>query len=118
MKLLFDENLSPDLPGLLHDLPGLLHDLYPGSEHVNSLTFPGERDPDQEIWEHAADYDFVATTKDKDFLQKSRSFGAPPKLIMVRLGNTPTARVEAALRSNYDALQRFYTTTDPIFYLL
>ena len=108
MKLLFDENLSPDLPHLLRDL-------YPGSEHVYNLNFTGKRD--LVVWGHAADYDFVVTSKDKDFLTLSERFGFPPKLILVKSGNAHTSRVESDLRSNYEELQGFYFSDEPVFYL-
>ncbi|MBV9657603.1 MAG: DUF5615 family PIN-like protein [Verrucomicrobia bacterium] len=50
MKLLFDQNLSPRLPGLLSDL-------YPDSVHVRNI---GLRDAsDTVIWSHAQEHGFV-----------------------------------------------------------
>ena len=109
MKLLFDENLDDKLPHLLRDL-------YPGSAHVYSLKLTGGGD-DRLIWDHAADFDFVVTSKDKDFLDLSARFGAPPKLILVTLGNAATSRVESDLRTNYGALQEFASSNAPVFYL-
>jgi predicted nuclease of predicted toxin-antitoxin system len=46
---------------------------------------------------------------DEDFHQLSFLYGAPPKVVWVRLGNGPTADIEHALRrhltdvSNFDA---------------
>ncbi len=95
MKLLFDENLSPQLPRLLSDL-------YPGSAHVVALGFG--RAGDSRIWQYAKDFDFMITTKDTDFLELSQSWGHPPKLVLVEFGNQPTWVVEADLRNNYDRL--------------
>jgi predicted nuclease of predicted toxin-antitoxin system len=44
MKLLFDENLSPRLPGLLEAL-------FPASAHVRDCAMLGF--PDEEVWEYA-----------------------------------------------------------------
>jgi len=55
MKLLFDENLSPQLPRLLSDL-------YPGSAHVAASGFV--RTGDLGIWRYAKEFDFIVTTKD------------------------------------------------------
>ena len=108
MKLLFDEHLDDKLPHLLRDL-------YPGSAHVYSLKFTGKRD--RLIWDHAAAFDFVVTSKDTDFLALSERFGAPPKLILVTSGNAATSRVEADLRTSYEALQEFSCSDTPVFYL-
>ena len=97
------------------DLPYLLRDLYPGSEHIHNLEFTRTRD--LVIWGHDAVFDFVVTTKDKDFLVLSERFGYPPKLILVQSGNQHTSRVEADLRSNYDKLQQFHRDDEPVFYL-
>jgi predicted nuclease of predicted toxin-antitoxin system len=58
MKLLFDQNLSPRLPGLLADL-------YPDSAHIREL---GMRDStDTEIWEYAKANGFAIVSKDSTF---------------------------------------------------
>jgi len=58
MKLLFDENLSPKLPGLLVAK-------FPGSQHVRELGLKGRTD--EEIWRYAGDNGFAIVSKDKDF---------------------------------------------------
>jgi len=60
VRLLFDENLSPDLPKLVAGI-------YPSSAHVREVgLFGGD---DVAIWRFAADEDFVLVTKDNDFLE-------------------------------------------------
>jgi predicted nuclease of predicted toxin-antitoxin system len=78
MKLLFDENLSPKLPRLLHTQ-------FPGSVHVRDCGLKGRGD--QAIWEYARDNGFTLVSKDDDFYQRSLSLGAPPKLVWLRVGN-------------------------------
>ena len=98
MKLLFDENLSPRLVGLLADL-------FPGSTHVRDVGLKTASDP--EVWAFAGAEHFVIVSKDADFRQRSILFGSPPKVIGVLLGNCPTARVETVLRTSAALLARF-----------
>lgn len=91
MKLLFDENLSPQLPRLLQDL-------YPESRHARRDLNLGR---DYGIWDYAKDYDFYIVTKDGDFKDLSNRYGQPPKVILIRLGNGPVEKVAALLRECY-----------------
>ena len=79
MKLLFDQNLS-------HRLPRLLADLFPGSVHVRSLAL--DQASDDEIWEFAKAKDFCIVTQDSDFAERSRLYGAPPKVVWLRCSNS------------------------------
>jgi predicted nuclease of predicted toxin-antitoxin system len=78
MKLLFDENLS-------HKLPGLVVGTFPGSEHIRNLGLKGRTD--EEIWEYAKTNNFTIVSKDKDFYQRALLFGSPPKFVWLCLGN-------------------------------
>jgi predicted nuclease of predicted toxin-antitoxin system len=68
VKLLFDENLS-------RPLVGLLADLYPGSEHA--VTSGLERADDLILWRYAAAHGLTLVSKDWDFLQLSTVRGHP-----------------------------------------
>jgi len=70
VKLLFDENLSPQLVEALADL-------HPGSQHVHDHGL-GASD-DREVWEYAKSHGFAVVTKDLDFYNRSMRAGAPPK---------------------------------------
>ena len=72
MKLLFDQNLS-------RKLVSRLADIFPGSSHVRFHGLP-EAD-DGEIWEFARVQAFCIVTQDADFADRSRLYGAPPKVI-------------------------------------
>lgn len=98
MKLLFDQNLSPRLPGLLADL-------YPASTHVIPLGL--DEAEDIEIWEYARAQGFVIVSKDSDFQARSQLLGAPPKVIWVRLGNCTRTAVEKLLRDYSTAIHTF-----------
>ncbi len=98
MRLLFDQNLSPQLPRLLSDL-------YPGSVHVREV---GMREADDsEIWSYALRNDFVIVSKDSDFQQQSLLFGPPPKFVWLRMGNCSTGDVFEVIRKFADAIDLF-----------
>lgn len=98
MKLLFDENLS-------FRLPGALSDLYPGSAHIRELGLLGAED--RQIWEYAAAQGFLLVSKDADFYQRSLLYGAPPKVLWLRVGNAPTSAIAALLRERYVTIRHF-----------
>ena len=75
MKLLFDQNLSLQLPRLLADI-------YAESVHVKEV---GLRDAgDLEIWQYAKVQGCAIVSKDSDFQQRSLLHGAPPKFNWLR----------------------------------
>lgn len=78
MRLLFDENLSPNLPRLVLAA-------FPRSEHVRVIGLKGRTDED--IWDYARVNGFTIISKDKDFYQRALFYGPPPKFIWLRLGN-------------------------------
>jgi predicted nuclease of predicted toxin-antitoxin system len=82
VKLLLDENLSDRVVGWLRDI-------YPDSAHVKQYGLT--RSSDEAIWTYAKENGFVLVSKDWDFHQRSLMHGAPPKLILLRVGNCPTA---------------------------
>jgi predicted nuclease of predicted toxin-antitoxin system len=92
LKLLFDANLSPKLVKRLADL--FPESLYVFETGLASLT------SDQEIWDYAGTNGFTIVTADSDFLEISRSQGAPPRLVRLEKCDYRTARVEDLLRRN------------------
>lgn len=90
MKLLFDENLSDRLVGLLAGL-------FPGSCHVKHVGLM-EAD-DEAVWTFARANGFTLVTKDRDFQQLSALLGAPPKVLWLRLGNCSTERLAECLQA-------------------
>ena len=91
MKLLFDQNLS-------HRLPTRLSDLFPYSQHVRTAAL--DRAADSKIWEYATIHGFCIITQDSDFTERSRLYGAPPKVVWLRCGNSTPQQVESILRRN------------------
>jgi predicted nuclease of predicted toxin-antitoxin system len=89
MKLLFDQNLSSTLVRNLSDL-------FPDSIHVKNIGMA--KVDDQVVWTFAKENGFTIVSKDSDFQQLSLFFGAPPKVIWLRVGNCPTNRIEKLIR--------------------
>lgn len=109
MRLLFDENLSPQLVGRLTDL-------YPGSQHVRDVGLA--RGEDEAVWSYAKDNGFFIVSKDADFRQRSFFLAAPPKVIWIRRGNCTTADIEAILRQHHSDLLSFEGETEGTFFAL
>jgi predicted nuclease of predicted toxin-antitoxin system len=103
MKLLFDENLSPQLPNRLRNL-------FPNSLHVRDVGMKATSDPI--VWNYAKDNDLMIVSKDADMHDLSLVFGNPPKVIWVRLGNCSTSQVENLLRRDFDVIRAFYEDKD------
>jgi len=99
MKLLFDENLS-------HKLVGLLDNLFPNSIHVRDVGLKAADDP--LVWEYAKNNNLILVSKDADMHQRSFMFGHPPKVIWIRLGNCSTAEVERLIRRHFEAIKAFH----------
>jgi predicted nuclease of predicted toxin-antitoxin system len=109
VKLLFDENLSPDLAGLVRDE-------YPNSTHVRDVGLRGA--PDRRIWEHARDNGFVIVSKDDDFRQRSLLEGTPPKVVWLQVGNAGTAAIAEVLREQAPRLHRFADEDESAFLIV
>ena len=92
MRFLFDQNLSPKLVLLLADQ-------FPNSMHVRDVGL--EAADDQSVWNYAGSQGLVIVSKDSDMHQRSFLFGAPPKVVWVRLGNCSTSDVADLLRRHY-----------------
>jgi predicted nuclease of predicted toxin-antitoxin system len=98
VKLLFDENLSPRLPGLLADI-------YPNSKHVQDCGLSKSSDAD--VWEYARLHGFTIVSKDSDFQERSILSGGPPKIIWLRILNCRSAEVAEVRRNARVLIQQF-----------
>jgi predicted nuclease of predicted toxin-antitoxin system len=98
VKLLFDENLSPNLAKSIATL-------YPGSVHVRDVGL--RRAPDLRIWEYAKAHEFLILSKDTDFRERSFVEGFPPKVIWLDVGNAGTASIEELLRNERKRVEAF-----------
>lgn len=97
-RLLIDENLSEALLAPLADL-------FPASLHVRRLGFGGA--PDQQIWALAREHRCVLLTRDHDFLQLSIVQGAPPKVIILAVGNCSNQALVWLLQTRQKEIRSF-----------
>ncbi len=98
MKLLFDENLSPRLVGIVAAD-------WPDSLHVDAAGLRAATD--ETIWRFARDQGFAIVSKDDDFSSLALVRGAPPKVIWLQIGNASTSRVAEVLRDKAKIIERF-----------
>jgi predicted nuclease of predicted toxin-antitoxin system len=99
MKLLLDENLS-------FRLVALLADLYPDSIHIRDVGLLGSSD--EKVWNYAAAGGFMLVSKDTDFYERSVLYGAPPKIVWLKIGNASVSESAALLRGQFITVRRFF----------
>jgi predicted nuclease of predicted toxin-antitoxin system len=61
------------------------------------------------MWNYASSEGLIIVSKDSDMHQRSFVFGAPPKVVWVRLGNCSTSDVADLLRRHVQTLEDFET---------
>ena len=108
-KLLFDENLSARI------VPAVA-DAFPGSPHVGAIGLAGSGD--YRIWDHAKLHLFAIVTKDQDYHRLSVLYGAPPKVVWIRLGNCSTEDVIDLLQARTAEITAFLLAEDGAFLAL
>lgn len=84
-------------------MPARLGDLFPDSTHVRASKM--DQATDVQIWEYAKANGYCIVSQDADFAERSRLYGAPPKVIWVRCGNQTPLQVEGILRRNFDYIR-------------
>jgi predicted nuclease of predicted toxin-antitoxin system len=109
VKLLFDQNLSYKL------ILALVNE-FPGSVHVRDVGLAAA--DDGAVWDYASRFDFTIVSKDTDFSQRSFAFGAPPKVIWIRLGNCSTKQIEGILRRYFSEIQQFGLDKNSSFFVI
>jgi predicted nuclease of predicted toxin-antitoxin system len=98
VKLLFDENLS-------HKLVGILAHDFPGCAHVRDIGLHAAED--RQIWDHARAQGLLVVSKDTDFRERSYVEGFPPKIIWLDVGNAGTAAIAELLQRERPRVQKF-----------
>ncbi|MEW6250185.1 MAG: DUF5615 family PIN-like protein [Planctomycetota bacterium] len=98
MKLLLDQNLPERILGALQQR-------FPGSTHVQLVNL--DRASDAAAWDFAQRHGFIIVSKDSDFRHRSFLYGAPPKVVWLRVGNCPTPKILATLLANAEEIARF-----------
>lgn len=103
MRLLLDQNLSPQLVVRLNAI-------YPGILHVANLGLSSAGD--DAVWEAARREGCMIVTKDSDFVDLQVLRGFPPKVLWLRLGNCTTARIEEVLRGHVQDIDAFANASE------
>ena len=109
MKLLFDENVSPQLPQMLATE-------YPGSVHVQEVGLRGA--DDQQIWDYGRARGFAIVSKDTDFRERSFVEGFPPKVVWLDVGNAGTSMIAGLLRRERQRVEAFEKQDETSFLIL
>lgn len=109
MKLLFDQNLSFRL------VRELQHE-FPESLHVRDIGLAEATDAD--VWRYGKQYDLILVSKDTDFQQRALLYGAPPKVVWLRIGNCSTQQVVDLLRQKSRLICEFAQDQEASFLVL
>lgn len=109
MKLLFDQNLSPQLCDQLRDI-------WPHLVHVREVGLAAA--DDRVVWDYARDHGQIIVSKDGDFSDRAFVFGAPPKVIWVAVGNCSTHEIEDLLRGRRVHVESFAVDEDAALLVL
>ncbi len=99
MKLLFDQNIS-------FKIINKISAYFPEAKQVVELNLYNSTD--LEIWNYAKINSFTIVTFDKDFLDIQKFRGVPPKLILLKTGNSTTESLANLLYKNYNLIRDFY----------
>ena len=72
---------------------------------------------DIEIWNYAKEKNLTIVSKDRDFYHLSSTFGSPPKLIWLLLGNCKIADTAEILSQNQKEILRFIKSNKDLLIL-
>lgn len=98
MTALLDQNLSFRLAPLIGGVFTEVH-------HVQSIGLSGKSD--REIWQVARLNNWVIVSKDADFADMALLYGAPPKVIRLKLGNCTWEEPATAINRWADPIRDF-----------
>ena len=104
MKLLLDANISWRLCAFLTENFG-------ECAHINKIDMPYPA-KDSEIWQYAKDHEYIIVTQDTDFLHFLEIKGYPPKLILLKTGNTSRKQMEMILLQAKPSIFELYNTEE------
>jgi predicted nuclease of predicted toxin-antitoxin system len=109
VRLVLDQNLS-------HRLAADLQSEFPGVCHVRDFGL--DRSNDSATWTFAGANALTIVSKDDDFRQRSMVFGAPPKVIWLRIGNCPTRVAGQVLLAGKSKIEQFDRDRDAALLIL
>lgn len=102
MKFLFDENIS-------YRIVKQISNAVPQSIHISQSGL-NKPPTDREIWSYAKANKFLIVTFDEDFLDLANVNGFPPKVILLRTGNSSTRFISELLINKLPDILQFYQT--------
>ncbi len=103
MKLLFDQNIS-------FRVIKKISSYFPLAKQVRELKL--ENLSDLEIWEYAKNNEYTIVTFDVDFIDLSNLKVNPPKIILLRSGNTSTEKIAKIIISKQELIKDFIINQD------
>jgi len=99
MKLLFDENISYRIVKKLK---------LTNSECIhNSRTPLNHACSDHKIWDYAKSHDYIIVTFDEDFKDLINLYSFPPKVILLRMGNSGTTFLTSTIQNKMPEINSF-----------
>ncbi|HEX9955602.1 MAG TPA: DUF5615 family PIN-like protein [Fibrella sp.] len=104
MKLLLDANLS-------YRLVKKLAVVFPDSLHVTrtGLSNPAE---DIDIWQWARANNRIIVTNDDDYYHLANTYGFPPKVVLLRMGNQSSSAVLEILQKHAADVKQLAESTE------
>ncbi len=98
MTILLDANLS-------YRLVKKLANLFPDCLHVTKtgLPIPAE---DIDIWRWARLNNRIIITNDDDYYHLANTYGFPPKVVLLRMGNQSSTSVVETRQKHFDDIQK------------
>jgi predicted nuclease of predicted toxin-antitoxin system len=109
VRLLFDQNLSPQLPRLLAKD-------YPGSLHIRAADLIGGSDIAIRVF--AQSNDLVIVSRDFDFVELIDLLGAPPKVIYIQGENLSAPECAERLIRHRTAIEEAFTVFKRSVYIV
>lgn len=96
--LLFDQNIS-------FRIVRLLKDVFPGCIHLSRCQLVDAVDGD--IWSYARKSGLTIVTFDQDFIDLAALKGSPPRILLLKSGNTSTLAISHLLRKHHERIVAF-----------
>ena len=98
MKLLFDQNIS-------YKVVRRIQDIFPECSHISKIGL--HNSSDIAIWNFAKENNYCIITFDYDFIDFSILKGAPPKIIIIKKGNTKTENLASFIITYKNQIEDF-----------
>lgn len=102
--LLFDQNIS-------FRIVRLLKESYPGCIHLSRCGLTDATDA--EIWRYASKHALAIVTFDQDYIDLAALRGSPPRVILLRSGNSSTLAVAHLFQKHRHRVSEFLADEGP-----